>query len=238
MGSILGGLKAGAVASIFFAGSASAFNALILLSFRSDVITYLDSTSPSQCSSAVTAGLVGSGEYCFSTLLYPGIPFYDFVRTLIIAIFFSLSIGIYFDYIPGRSYTRKALLASLIMLVVMLFLGLYGLVTDGLQEVLMVSFEIVAAAIFAVVFAQLYRRFTREVEFQSQRTASMKVMVDRRDLTGRKRTFSTNSTHKVEAVSEGKPFKEWLVSGGVSVKEPKESKTTIRVVGDGLLKAA
>lgn len=236
MGSILGGVKAGVVASLFFAASVSVFNVLILLSFKNDVLAALETTATNQCSSALSAG-VGSAEYCFSTLIYPGIPLYDFVRTLIIAIFFSLSIGIYFDYIPGRSYPRKTLLVSFIMLLVMLFLGLYGIVADGLQELLMVSFELVAAVIFAVIFAQLYRRFTREVEFQSQKTALMKILVDKRDMTGRKRTFSNNSTHKVEAVSEGKPFKEWLVSGGVVVKNPKDPKTTIRVIGDGLLKA-
>jgi hypothetical protein len=236
LGSIVGGLKAGIVASLYFAGSASLFNALILLSFKSDVIAYLETNSPTQCSSAVAAGLAGSGEACFSTLLYSGIPFYDFVRMLIIAVFFSVSIGIYFDYIPGGTYTRRTLLASLIMLIVMFFLALDGLVTDGVQQLLMISFEIVGAVFFAVIFAQLYRKFTREVEFQTQKT-DLKIKVDRRDVTGRKRTFTTNSTHKIQAASEGKPFREWLVSGGVSVKEPKESETTIKIIGDGLLKA-
>ncbi|MDA4114153.1 MAG: hypothetical protein OK474_08925 [Thaumarchaeota archaeon] len=236
MGSILAGLKAGAAASLYFAASVSVFNALILLSFKSDVLAALETSSP-QCSTTIPAGQVGSAQYCFSELLFPGIPLYDFVRTLIIAIFFAISIGIYFDYIPGRSYVRRTLLVSFIMLLVMLFLGLYGLVADGLQEILMVSFELVAAALYAVIFAQLYRRFTREVEFQSQKTNLIKIKVDKRDLTGRKRTFSTNSTHEVEAVSEGKPFKEWLVSGGVSVKDPKDPKTRMKIVGDGLLKA-
>ena len=102
------------------------------------------------------------------------------------------------------------------MLIVMFFLALDGLVTDGVQQLLMISFEIVGAVFFAVIFAQLYRKFTREVEFQTQKT-DLKIKVDRRDVTGRKRTFTTNSTHKIAAASEGKPFREWLVSGGVSV---------------------
>lgn len=226
MGSVLGGLKAGSVSSLWFAGSVSVFNALVLLSFKSATLGTL--ATYAQC--AVP-------ESCFSTLLFPGIPLYDFVRTLVIAVLFAVTIGMYFDYIPGSSYTRKALLVSLLMLVVMFFLGLYGLVADELQLAIMVTFEVVGAAVYAVIFAQLYRRFTREVEFQSQKTALMKIMVDRRDLTGRKRTFTVNSTHRVEAVSEGRPFKEWLVSGGVSVGEPREPKTTLRVVGNGLLKA-
>ena len=236
MGSIVAGLKAGAVASFYFAASVSVFNVLILLSFKNDVFAALETNS--QCSATVTAGQVGSVQYCFSELLFPGIPLYDFVRTLIIAIFFAISIGIYFDYIPGRTYIRKTLLVSFIMLLAMLFLGLYGLVADGLQEILMVSFEFVSALLYAVIFAQLYRRFTREVEFQSQKTNLIKIKVDKRDLTGRKRTFATNSTHEVEAISEGKPFREWLTSGGVSVKDPKAPKTEMTIIGDGLLKAA
>ena len=75
----------------------------------------------------------------------------------------------YFDYIPGRTYIRKTLLVSFIMLLAMLFLGLYGLVADGLQEILMVSFEFVSAVLYAVIFAQLYRRFTREVSSRARR---------------------------------------------------------------------
>ena len=78
MGSILGGLKAGAVATSSSRALSRSFNALILLSFKSDVIAALETN-------VVRAVLVGVprvvGEYCFSTLLYPGIPFYDFVRT-------------------------------------------------------------------------------------------------------------------------------------------------------------
>ena len=237
MGSIIGGLKAGTVASLYFAGSASVFNALILLSSKSEVISYIETNSPAQCSAAVPAGLAGSGEACFSTLLYSGIPQFDFIRIFVIAFFFSLSIAIYFDFIPGSTYTRRTLLASLIMLIVMFFLSLYGLVIDGVQQLLMISFEIVGAVFFAVIFAQLYRKFTREVEFQTQK-AGMKIKIDKRDVTGKKRTFTTNSTHKIAASSEGKPFREWLVSGGVSVRAPKESETTIKIIGDGLLKAA
>lgn len=66
----------------------------------------------------------------------------------------------------------------------------------------------------------------------------MKISVDKRALTGKKRTFNVNSTHNVEAVADGKQFKEWLVSGGVIVKDPRDPKTTFKVTGDGLLKAA
>jgi len=228
LGTFIGGAKAGVVASVWFAGSVSAFNALILLVFKSDAIRLLNTYS--QCA--------GTAESCFSSLLFPGIPEYDFLRTFIIGVFFALSIGIYFDYIPGRTYTMRALLPSLIMLLLMLFLNMYGIVADTQQAALMLVFEMVGATVYAVIFAWVYRRVTREVEFQSQKAGQMKIVMDKRDVTGKKRTFSTNSTHSVEATSEGKPFKEWLVSGGVRVNDAREPKTKITVTGDGLLKAA
>ena len=236
MGSVLGGAKAGAVGSLWLAGSVSLFNALVLVYFKNSTLSLLSTYS--QCSALGPASQAGTAERCFSTLLYPGIPIYDFVRTLVIAMVFALTIGVYFDYIPGRAYWTRTLLASLIMLILMFFIGLYGIAADAEQEALLVSFELVAVLVYGVIFAKLYRRFTREVEFQSQKTSLIKILVDRRDLTGRKRTFSVNSTHKVKAVTEGKPFKEWLVSGGVSVENPKESETKIKIVGDGLLKVA
>lgn len=232
MGSLPGGLKAGFVGSVFLAASISAFNAAVLFAFKAEVLSVLASTTSLDCSSspAVT-------QSCFNNLIVPGIPEYDFVRILIVAMCFSLTMGMYFDYIPGSSYSRKTLTASFVMLIVMLFLMLYGIVADATEEVLMVSFELVVVAVFAVIFANLYRRFTREVEFQAQRTG-LKLMVDRRDLTGKKRTFTNNSSHSVEAVSDGKQFRGWLVSGGVTVESAKSPKTRMRIAGDGLLKTA
>lgn len=232
LGSLLGGLKAGIVGSVFMAASISAFNAVVLFAFKGEVLSVLTSTATLDCSSspAVT-------QSCFDNLIFPGIPEYDFVRVLIVAMCFSLTMGMYFDYIPGATYSRKTLTASFVMLILMLFLGLYGIVADATEEVLMVSFELVAAGVFAVIFASLYRRFTREVEFQAQRTG-LKVMVDRRDVTGKKRTFTDNSAHTVEAVTGGKPFRGWLVSGGVTVESARSQKTRMRIAGDGLLKAA
>jgi len=228
VGSFIGGAKAGAVASLYFAGSISLFNILVLFAFKNEVTSYL-AQNYSTCA--------GTAEACFSTLVFPGVPLYDFVRTLVVAMLFAVAIGLYFDYLPGSSYFRKSILAALIMLTAMLFLDLFGIVTSQIQEVLMVAFETFAAILYAVVMARLYRRFTREVEFQTASPAG-KIIVDRRDLTGRKRTFSTNSKHKVEAAGELKTFRGWLVSGGVAVKEPKQEKTTMIVSGDGLLKLA
>lgn len=229
MGSALAGAKAGAVATVYFAGSISLFNVLLLLAFKSQVLNYLQTTF---------TGCSGSGaQSCLTTLLLEVIPIEDLIRTAVLAILFAMAIGVYFDFLPGPTYMRRTLLGALIMLVAMLFLGVTGVVTSAVQEFLMIVFEAIAAFIYALILSRLYRRFTRQVEFQSVPPKG-KVLVNRRDLTGRKRTFRLNSTAKVEAAGELKSFKGWLVSGGVVVSEPKEVKTSIRVNGDGLLKLA
>jgi hypothetical protein len=236
VGSVIAGAKAGAVASLCFAGSISLFNILLLLSSKSQALAYLQQNY-SDCAGNGATSVVGSAEYCFSNLVFPGVPLYDFVRTAVVAMLFAVAIGIYFDFLPGPNYMRRTLLAALIMLVAMLFLDLFGLVTSTTEEVLMISFEAIAAVFYALVMSRLYRRFTREVEFQTV-TPTGKVFVNRRNLTGKKRTFRVNSTANVEAAGELKAFRGWLVSGGVVVKEPKELKTSIVVSGDGLLKLA
>lgn len=225
MGSALAGVKAGAVASLYFAGSIAAFNALLLLAFESQVLSFL----------AQDSGCTASPTDCFATIIFPGIPLYDFVRTLVIAILFSIVIGMYFDFLPGPTYFNRTTLVAMIMLLFMLFLGLTGIYADEQQEVLMVAFEVVTTFFYALIMARLYRRFTREVEFQSSIQDAI-IIVDRRNLTGKKRTFGVNSKHKIEASTGGKPFKLWRVSGGVQVKEPRELNSSMLVAGDGILK--
>lgn len=237
MGSALAGLKAGAVASGYFAGSISLFNIVILFAFKQQVLDYLTQNYSTACGVVAVAPSAGGTERCFDSIIVSGIPIVDFARTLVIALLFSVAIGLYFDYLPGPTYLRRGAFAALVMLILMLFLGLYGIVVTETQVVLMILFEGGAIIPYAVVLARLYRRFTREVEFQTV-VSTGKVIVDRRDLTGRKRTFSLNSRHKVEAAGELKAFRGWLVSGGVHVEEPNQEKTTITISGDGLLKLA
>jgi hypothetical protein len=234
VGSTLAGAKAGVVASLFFAGSISLFNILLLYSFKNQTLAYL-ATNYTNCSARGPASVSGTAEYCFSNLIFPGVPLYDLLRGAVIAMLFSVAIGMYYDVLPGATYFWRGLLGAMIMLVAMLFLNIFGLVTSQLQEIIMISFQAVAAILYSLIIARLYRRFTREVQFQTN-VPSGKIIVDRRDLTGRKRTFNAGSKHTIEAAGELKSFKGWLVSGGVAVSEPKQVKTTMTINGDGLLK--
>ena len=235
MGSALAGLKAGAVASLFFAGSVSLFNIALLLVFKGEVLSYLSQNLPTACPATSAPGVPGTAETCFTTILVADIPVADFARIGIIALIFAIAIGVYFEYLPGPTYFRRTLLASLIMAILMIFVGLYGLVTTQFQVVLMITFETGASILYALVVARLYRRFTREVEFQAPEGGG-KIFVDKRNVTGKRRTFGLNSKHNVEVAGAVKPFRSWVVSGGVQVKEPKQQKTSIRITGDGLLR--
>jgi hypothetical protein len=233
VGSVLAGVKAGAVASLYFAASVSLFNIVLLYSFKGQVLAFLTQNYPTTCPASATPGITGTAESCFAVIVGTGVPEADLLRLAVIAMLFAVGIGVYFDYLPGRTYFRRAFLVVPIIVIGLLFLGLYGLVTDTTQLVLMVVFESGTACIYAVILAWLYRRFTREVEFQG--SANSKILVDSRDVTGKKRTYAVNSTHKLVAGDE-KTFKGWLVSGGLSVSEPREAKTSLQVAGDGLLK--
>lgn len=233
MGSVLAGIKAGAVASLFFASSVSLFNILLLYSFKTQVLVFLTQNYPSTCPSSATSGVAGTAGSCFVEIVEVGVPEADLLRLAVIAMLFAVGIGVYFDYLPGRSYFRRTFLVVPIITIGLLFLGLYGLVTDSTQLVLMVVFESGAACLYAAILAVLYRRFSREVEFQGNATS--KIMVDSRDVTGKKRTYGVNSSHKLAAGDE-KAFRGWLVSGGLTVGEMREAKTTLQVKGDGVLK--
>ena len=224
----------GAITSLYFSTAAVILDAIVLLAYKSQVLAALAAGSTS-CSLQASTDQAGTAQYCFSSLFTNALPVF-FVGLLAISFLASIFLGTYFEFIPGTSYLRKALLVSLVMLVVMLNLAL-PIAADGQQEVLMIAFELVLAAGYAVLAARLYRRFTREVEFQSSDPSRIRVLIGRRDQTGKKRTFSVNSTQAVEASADGKRFRSWLVSGGVTVEDTRSPVTKMKVLGDGLLKA-
>jgi len=237
MGSALAGAKAGSVAALYFAGSTTLFNVLLLLTFKSDVLTYLSQNFPSTCPSVATSGISGTADTCFTEILEGDIPITDFVRVGVIALIFAVIIGVYFDYLPGKKYVVRTLAGSAIMVISMLFLGLNGVETDQLQVILMVAFQCGSSLPYALVMARLFRRFSREVQFSAP-DGGGKIFVDKRNVTGKTRTFGLNSSHSIEVAGSERSFRGWLVSGGVTVKEPKQQKTAMRVAGDGLLRIA
>ena len=208
----------------------------MLLAYKSQVLATLAKYETTNCAGSGPASQPGSAEYCF-TALFTGPVLFFFLELLLIAFFFAIAYGLYFEVLPGGfSYLRKSILISLIMLVAVLF-AVTPVVGDLQQLVIVLAAEVVLASVLSLVQARLYRRFTREVEFQSADPA-VKIMLGRRNYAGKKRTFAVGSKQAVEAAAEGKTFRSWLVSGGVTVDDAKSPSTSFHVNGDGLLKVA
>jgi hypothetical protein len=228
-GSSLAGAKAGIFGGIFFAAVAGLFNVALLEAFSSSVLQALQSYS-------FCSGSAGTPQECFSTLLSADIPSLVIFPIAVLGILFGGLYGLYFEHLPGRGYQIRAVAAGMGMLIMMLVLGTAGITADQTQKAIMDAFDTAAMLVYAAVIARFYRRYTREVEFVSPDPERLKITVDGKNFTGKMKTLSLHSSHTVRAPSESGAFKEWHVSGGVSVLDSKSFETTMRVDGDGLLK--
>jgi hypothetical protein len=219
----LAGAKAGAIGAAFFAAAAGAFDAVVLEVFKSSVIA-----------SMVSAGVcTATPESCFSTLVGLDVLLLVILPVAVCGLLFGTLYGMYFEFFPGGGYTSRAAAVGMVMLVVILFFGLGGIAADATQGLLVRLFDLVAMVGYVLILARFYRRYTREVRFES---SGGRVTVDRKDWTGKTKTLRIHSSHSISAPNEKGAFHAWLVSGGVSVADPKSLETTIKVDGDGLLK--
>ena len=231
MGSGLAGAKAGILGGIFLGAAIGISNIVLLEVFSSDVLQFLAGNS-SLCPNTVTP------QDCFSTTLYVSIPTYVMFPVAVFGVIFGGLFGAYFEYLPGVGYRIRALSIGLGLLVSILFFGVGGETLPGTTRAVMSALDLVLVVAYTLIVSRFYRKFTREVEFGSARPKELKVLVDGRNSTGRMKTFALNSTHKVRAEGDGRGFKEWLVSGGVSVEDTKSFETTFKVEGNGLLKVS
>ena len=229
MGSGLAGAKAGILGGIFLATAIGVFNVALLEAFHPAVLQVL--SSGQSCSGA-------AAQDCFSTLVSISIPTYVMFPLAVLGIAFGALFGMYYEYLPGVGYRIRASAIGLALLICIFFLGVAGETADPTQKAIMSGFDFAAVILYSLVIARYYRRFSREVQFESPRPGELKILVNDRDFTGKTRTFALNSTHKVKASSDAGAFKAWLVSGGVSVEDPRSFETTVRVEGDGLLKVS
>jgi hypothetical protein len=230
-GSSLAGAKAGILGGIFFAAAAGLFNVVLLEAFSGSVLAAFQANP--FCNGA---GGGPTAQDCFSTLLTTDVPTFVVLPIGVFGIIFGGLYGLYFEFLPGRGYRIRAVAMGMLMLIMILFFGVAGLTADQTQKWIMDAFDAVTMLAYAVVIARFYRKYTREVEFVSPDLEKLKITVDGKNFTGKVRTLSLHSTHTVRAPSESGAFKEWLVSGGVSVLDSKSFETTMRVDGDGLLK--
>jgi len=229
-------VKAGILAGIVFSGSIGLFNVLLLYLLRADVLQFLSTNLASACGGARAGGALPTPEECFSSVIAVYVPFFSALG-FVVSLVFAAMYGIFFEYLPGQSYRVRAGSVGLLLLIALLYLGLAGLSFEYLARVVISLFDLAITAVYAVILGTLYKRYTRVVEFVSQDEESLKIIVDGRNLTGKRRTFHLRSSHEVKGVTKGESsFKEWATSGGVSVEDAKSFKTTIEVEGDGMLK--
>ncbi len=174
-------------------------------------------------------------QNCFSTLLSTDIPSLVIFPLGVTGILFGGLYGMYFEYLPGQGYRIRAMAIGMAMLILLLLIGLAGITTNQLKTI-MDAFDVVAMLGYVVIIAHFYRRYTREVRFESPNPEKLKITVDSKNFTGKTKTLSLHSSHTVRAPSESGAFHQWLVSGGISVLDAKSFETTMRVEGDGLLK--
>jgi hypothetical protein len=227
--SAIAGLKAGLVGGSFFGLAVGALNFALLEASKGSVLAVLQATY-STCSSATAA------QTCFSNAVTVGIPFDVILPAGVVAILFGTLYGMYFEYLPGGGYRARAAAVAILMLLLLLLFGLAGISVNETTRAIMNGLDSGVMIAFALIIASLYRRFTREVRFETPNREKLTIKVDGRDFTEKTRTLSIHSSHKIKAPSGGGGFHSWLVSGGVSVLDPKSPETTMKVDGDGLLK--
>jgi hypothetical protein len=229
LASALAGAKAGILGGIFFAAFIGLCNVAILEAFSSSVLTAFSTNS--LCNTATS-----TPQDCFSTLLTTYIPSLVVFPVAVSGILFGGLYGSYFEFLPGQGYRIKAAAAGMGALLMILAFGVAGVTADQTQRVLMYGFDVVGMIGYTLIIARYYQKFTRQVEFSSPNPQKLKITVDGKDLTGKVRTLAVHSNHTIRAPSTSGAFKEWHVSGGVSVLDSKSFETTMRVDGDGLLK--
>ena len=236
MGSAFAAVKAGILGGIFYAGITGLFNLFVVVIFKTSALTVLSQFH--ECSGITVGGPISTPTECFSTIISVLIPYSVFV-IFIVSLVFSSFFGIFFEYLPGRSYATRASIVAFVMLIALLYTGFEGISFDSRQRIVIATFDFIIAYLYATILGSLYKRYTRVIEFSSQDPNLLRIIVGRKDVTGKARTVTANSSHKVRASPLGNAaFKEWSYSGGVTVEDPKSFETVMRVEGDGMVKAA
>jgi Family of unknown function (DUF6789) len=234
LGSTLAGVKAGVIAGIVFVAAVALVNVVLLYVFKSDAMSLIGNAYPTQCPLAPTNSTV-SAEACFTSVIQVDIPIYAF-QSFLISLFIAGIFGRLYETLPGSSANTKGITVASIMAVTYILLGLPGVSFEYSDTVILNVAFIVLTMLYGLGLGRLYKRYTRAVEFATD-DPDVRVLVDRKDLTGKSRTFAKKSTHELSVKGES-GFREWVVSGGVTVEDPHSYETTMEVEGDGLLKAS
>ena len=234
MGSFLAGIKAGTLTGIMYMGGIALFNVVLLVALKPQVLNVISQSYASVCATGSPAG-AGSLNDCFNLVLAYDVPFLAFVG-FFVALLYCGAFGLFYDRFPGGTVIRGETIAGVVG-INLLFFGYSGFYFDYESALIGGIFFLAWTVVFGYAVGTLYKRYTRMVTFESEDPESMKLSLDGREVTGKSRTLSLTSTHKLTAeVSEGSSFREWVTSGGVSLEDSRSFETTFEVNGDGLVK--
>jgi hypothetical protein len=234
LGSFLAGIKAGTLTGIMYMGGIALFNVVLLVAMKQQVLNVISQSFASVCSTSSPAG-ASSIYACFDLVLSYYVPFLAFVG-FFIALLYCGVFGLFYDRLPGGTIIKGETIAGVVGINLIVF-GYSGFYFDSFSDLIDGIFFIAWTVVFGYVVGTLYRRYTRVVSFESEDPESMKVSLDGREVTGKSRTLSFTSTHKLTAEpAEGSSFKEWVSSGGISLEDTRSFETTFEVNGDGLVK--
>ena len=235
MGSTIAGLKAGVLGGAAYVGSMAVFNVILLYAAKPAVMQYISDNFQQVCPPMSVANSTTVAD-CFSSIAPVYLPFIAFVA-FFVTLLYAAIFGRFYEYLPGGSSTKGVTIGVVTATNLVLF-QLVGVTFEKSVTLTLTVFLVAVTFAYGAILGDLYTRYTRKVEFLSEDAASLRIIVDRRDCTGRTKTFATKSTHVVRAdASEGSSFKEWAVSGGVSVEDRRSFETPMEVNGDGMLKA-
>ena len=237
MGSFFAGVKAGTLTGILYAGGLAAFASAVLLAFKSQFTSYIIQSPKFSdvCGVAGSATNSTALGLCYSSQFSLFVPFMAFIIFFVVLAWSAL-FGIWYESIPGKSALIKGeVLTTLMVSASFLVIGVpYGYAFSYETALATGCFLVVWSACFGYLLARLYRRYTREVTIESQDRELLRVIVDGRDVTGRLRTFALTSSHRLRAeLSDDASFKEWEVTGGVTVEDARSFDTVVEINGEG-----
>jgi hypothetical protein len=226
-GSAFAGVKAGILGGIFYSGSIGIFNYSFLNFYKS---TMLQTISERGCSGSVPGSAIPTPEECFTSFTVVYLPLtviLTFAFSLILASFY----GRFFESIPGTRYWVKAIMVSLPAFFILLLL-------NSASNTLSVLFELVVTIFYSKILAFLYKRYTGVVKFPNNGAESLRMILDNKDVTGRSTTLAIGSLHNIRALAnQYSAFKEWSFAGNILIEDTKSFDTTMRVSGNGVLRA-
>lgn len=233
MGSGFAGVKAGVLAGIVYVGGIAFFNVGLLLVFQKEALTYISQTNP-LCTTGPVVNGTTSVQDCYNAVFTSYLPLVAFIGYFI-SLFFAWVFGAVYDSFPVRDPRVKGTFVAVLVGIVFVLLELDGVTFSYTVKALLSAFFLLITVAYGTMLGLLYKRYTREVQFVSDDPA-LRIVVGRRDRTGKKETFATRSVHKITARTETGHFKQWVVSGGVSVEDDRSFETIMEINGDGMLK--